>query len=259
MPDHDYVTPNEKFADIDKTFRDDINLCWLASACSMLWSSGWAGSPKWESPTDFFTEAKSYFRDDSCNAFSGALWYLCGSFPRLDVINNIYNSGGRYTSLSVEQASSLLYCVFPEEMYTFLNTRTLSASPMGAFTASVLFSYAQHLPQDTSSIIGGHEVPLWGFDLNKTIPTGIFDDLPAIPSGSNNRSLYGNRISAVQISDPDDEQHGLRFWLYAYYHSETHYYLLRANPADSTVPSGWKDGRSIWLNTMTYLVPKPTT
>ena len=114
MPDHDYVTPNEKFADIDKTFRDDINLCWLASACSMLWSSGWAGSPKWESPTDFFTEAKSYFRDDSCNAFSGALWYLCGSFPRLDVINNIYNSGGRYTSLSVEQASSLLYCVFPE-------------------------------------------------------------------------------------------------------------------------------------------------
>lgn len=258
-----YTTPENRFADIDKTFRDDVNLCWLASACSMIWSAGWAVPNKWETPTALFEEVKTYFKDEGCNALHGALWYLCGAFPRWGKLNNIYKSGGNYRTMNITQASSLLYGLYPENMYSFLDYRLQydaanNTSLMGGFTTSMLFCPPRTLPLESSSILGAHEVPLWGFELNEPIPSGVFDDLPSFQPDWN-EELYGDHVSSVYISDPDDEQYDHAFTLYAYYHPEAHCYLLRPDPNDNEVPSNWQDGRSIWMNTMTYLVKNPNT
>ena len=256
-----YVTPSERVADIDKTFRDDVNLCWLASACSMIWSAGWASAPKWATPTDLFSEVKTYFKDDGCNALHGALWYLSGAFPRWGKLRSLFNSGGNYGAMNIKQASSLLYGLFPEQMSAFLSYRLSYDSIngvdlMGGFTMSMLFCPPRTLPQTSSAIMGAHEVPLWGFGIDEPIPDGVFYDLPSFQPRWN-KDLYGEHVSSVLISDPDDEQYNHAFTLYAYYHPEAHCYLLRPDPDDSEVPSNWQGDRSIWMNTMTYLVRNP--
>ena len=75
----DGVTLASGWLDADKTFVDDTQLCWSASASNILSYTGWDGGPTLSTEDQIFNDFKAYWNDDVGNPYYGVEWWFTGT------------------------------------------------------------------------------------------------------------------------------------------------------------------------------------
>lgn len=260
-----YAVPSNRFLEVDKTWRGDVNLCWAASSCATLWITGWANNQMyWDNPdhpnvrsrftgpNDLLRYTKQHFADYGGWGYWHMLWFLTGSYA-IGSSNMIALNGGGFYSLTPQEAMRYIYNVNTEHVFNLLWSWFNKINGLGGLTAAFYFGKSTIEPESYSRhIAGAHEVPLWGFGYDEESESvfGYPDRQPV-------SELDPTRLTSIQISDPDDSISNNRFWLRTYYCPGSHLYKCVPDPLDPNVPSNWRGHASIWLNALTLLAEKP--
>lgn len=257
-----YSVSNDKFIEVDKTWRGDENLCWAAASSATLWLTNWANEKiGWnktstdvlapmDGPNDVFRYTKAHFKDIGGWGFWHMLWFISGAYPTQPNDLNIANGGGFY-SLTPQETLKYIYNVNPEYMTQLLIAWSDKLNGGGGFSSAFYFGSSSSEPESLKyDVLGEHEVPLWGYGLDED--NSEYFQYPQRDSISEFDPV---RLTSVQISDPDDHIAGKRFWLRTYYCPGSH--LYKCEPTEDA-PSNWKNKYSIWLYALTLLRNKPS-
>jgi hypothetical protein len=73
------VTTGGGWVDADKTWVDDSQLCWAATASNVLSWTGWIGAPSLTSEDQIFSDFKSYWNNDVGNPYYAVEWWFTGT------------------------------------------------------------------------------------------------------------------------------------------------------------------------------------
>lgn len=253
----EFAIPDELFVEANKSFRNDVNLCWAAASCAALCMTGWCKPTlrvldcefdyvygelaEKDVPTPYYLDSPDallrytaqYIKDTGWLGYMHMMWFICGSTcGEENILKKL--GGGRFYFLSAQETIKYISNILPEDFAdTFEkwggNFETSGVNRV-AGTASFYLNATGFSPLNSSyNSLGGHEVSLWGF------------------------ATDGGKVTAVQIADPDDEQTA-RFWLDCKYDPRYHLYL--ATPRDDS-PESWKNKKSMWLYGVTLLAGNP--
>lgn len=259
------------FAEVDKDFGYDSNMCWECSSCAALWASNWANTsihydiPQlpgmteettrryFSSPTDVHAYSEQYINNNGGLGYWHMLWFLSGSLAEPGMIRQ--EGGGGFYGLTPKEAMSYIYNVPPEGIMQIMQNWEWYENWDG-ITASIYWGGTAAEPSDPEiTLRGGHEVPVWGYERDEVSPA-LFAHYGYAPDPVSVDDPI--RFSGIQISDPDDQIAGRRFWLRAFYYGNSHLYRLMPDPDDSNVPDNWKNKASMWLYGITLIRKKPT-
>jgi hypothetical protein len=168
------VSSASGWIDTDKTWVDDSNLCWAATASNILAFTGWNGGALLSTASEIFDNYKNYWNNGGSTVEIGTQWWFDGTNSKQGVADWAQLTDTSFTgfySTALFNSNFESASLFANSDYIDILSNYISGAT-GLGTVGIGLGVGWYQWDDVNKKWvrnGGHAITVWGIDVDYSI------------------------------------------------------------------------------------------